>query len=223
MNAKGDMFYWANTFTPHHFENSNGWYNSVDFYNENPAPKGPFKEDRDYHLQPKPGYSVFVYPHPLQGLLADLTCETDLTGDNQTNAADLEKFVEIFNAACDSPCPADFDFNDTLDLNDFLLLENKMGTLCKTSPNKQIKNKIFIFPNPAAESLNFKLSDSRGQNVKVELLDMSGRLILKVKTKADPYSPAQIDLTTVDQGVYVLKVTSGGTVFLKRFTKIEVE
>ncbi|MCB0397233.1 MAG: T9SS type A sorting domain-containing protein [Flavobacteriales bacterium] len=217
-NGEGDLFYWENDFTPHHFDNSNGWYNSVDFYNENPAPKGPFKEGRDYHLVKLPGYVVFVYPHPRQGSLKDLACETDLNDDGQTNASDLSILLDSFGKTCSTSCPTDFNKDGVTNMEDLLMLENKMGPGCTV---KSEVNEIFLYPNPAIDLLNFQLSDSRGQKVGVQLLDMYGKFVIKnMKAVADPYAPIRLELTSIQPGIYVLKVTNGSDIFLRKFVKV---
>lgn len=139
--AKGDLFYWNNHFTPHHFDNSKGYYQSVDFHNENPAPKGPFKQDRDYHLSKKPGYSPYVYPHPRQGIKVDTSCKTDLNKDGLTNVTDYLILLNKFNKPCDSSeCPTDFNGDGKTDASDYLIFEGKFGSYCFTEQDPSLSS-----------------------------------------------------------------------------------
>jgi hypothetical protein len=57
LTGNGDLFMWNNRFTRYV-----GRDTSSEFYNYQPC---FFKEDRDYHFVPKPGYRTYPYPHPL--------------------------------------------------------------------------------------------------------------------------------------------------------------
>jgi hypothetical protein len=57
LKGNGDLFIWNNQFTRY-----SGSDSSSAFYNYQPD---YFKENRDYHFCPKPGYKTFPYPHPL--------------------------------------------------------------------------------------------------------------------------------------------------------------
>ena len=55
----GDVFVWDNKVSPF-LEDE--WNIFPPFYNDEP---GWWKEGRNYHLEPKPGYKSFPYPYPL--------------------------------------------------------------------------------------------------------------------------------------------------------------
>lgn len=62
LKGNGDLFYYDNNFYVY-----TGAYSSQDFYNYQPQ---YFKEDRDYHLEDKPNYVAYTYPHPLNFLVS---------------------------------------------------------------------------------------------------------------------------------------------------------
>ncbi|MCB0397232.1 MAG: T9SS type A sorting domain-containing protein [Flavobacteriales bacterium] len=224
--GKGDLFYWNNKFTPHHFDNSNGWYTSVNFYNENPAPKGPFKEGRDYHLVAKPAYKPYPYPHPRQGISYDTSCKTDLNGDGRTDNSDFLVFLNAFQKSCgSSPCPTDFNKDGRTDNSDFLYFQGKYGSYCinsavssKTDNDNTSWNatpdvispapeqNMRLFPNPATDRINVFLPQACDEHMQLEMLDMSGRSILLKMVGPSQEQIISLDLSGIPPGTYILRV-----------------
>ena len=71
------------------------------------------------------------------------------------------------------------------------------------------KNDVSLYPNPAVESVNIRLSDNFSQeilaNVEVELRDLAGRLVFKGNFSGRSYT---IDLEQIANGNYILQLTS---------------
>lgn len=74
-------------------------------------------------------------------------------------------------------------------------------------PQKQIRDKISIFPNPASDRINITIHSSLGKQ-KVELLNLYGQLYAKADI---PESCDRITILTgtLPRGLYILRVISG--------------
>ena len=81
---------------------------------------------------------------------------------------------------------------------------------CLTSVN-EIDNNIFfnMYPNPASNNVTVNLVDGLN-NVFVELVDMQGRLIASYSNVTG--ASVEVDLSSVSNGVYFIKVNSEGTI-----------
>lgn len=75
---------------------------------------------------------------------------------------------------------------------------------------------ISLFPNPAKDYTSLSINNNLHNEMKVEILSMDGKLIRRFVLNE---SSAQIDLTTVKSGVYIVCITDGQTKFSKRFIK----
>ena len=76
-------------------------------------------------------------------------------------------------------------------------------------------NNIFfnMYPNPASNSVTVNLVDGLN-NVSVELVDMQGRLIASYNNVIAV--SIKVDLSSVSNGVYFIKVSSEGTIQTKK-------
>ena len=81
---------------------------------------------------------------------------------------------------------------------------------CLTSI-KEIENNIFfdMYPNPASNNVTVNLVDGLN-NVFVELVDMQGRLIVSYNNVTG--TSMKVDLSSVSNGVYFIRVSSEGTI-----------
>lgn len=76
---------------------------------------------------------------------------------------------------------------------------------------------VTVYPNPASDFINIGINSTEASNTKIELLDFSGKLILKENIIELQH---QIDLSSIPQGIYFLRVTNYLSGFYKSF-KIE--
>ena len=81
---------------------------------------------------------------------------------------------------------------------------------CLTSV-KEIDNNVFfeMYPNPASSSVTVSLVNGL-DNVSIELVDIQGRLISSYKDVTGV--SMKVDLSSVSNGVYFIKVSSQGTI-----------
>lgn len=70
-----------------------------------------------------------------------------------------------------------------------------------------------VYPNPASKVLNIKGSDPSEQ---IEISDMNGKMIT-----AFPYSTDDIDISSLKEGIYLIKVKSRGKTIIQKFIKMK--
>ncbi|MBA4849271.1 T9SS type A sorting domain-containing protein [Emticicia sp. BO119] len=77
-----------------------------------------------------------------------------------------------------------------------------------------------IFPNPVADIVKvaFPLRN-QGRDVSIELLDSKGRTIQRVDSQSITSETIPIDLSSLPDGVYVLKVVDGSQIITKKLVK----
>ncbi len=76
------------------------------------------------------------------------------------------------------------------------------------------KADMTVFPNPSSGLMNIQFVGTQ-EALKVELRDLSGRLVLS--TSADGKSVKNIDLSNIDDGVYTVSAFNSASSFVKRF------
>ncbi|HLP53319.1 MAG TPA: YCF48-related protein [Chitinophagales bacterium] len=75
---------------------------------------------------------------------------------------------------------------------------------------------IQVMPNPFQHYITINLLDNVSQQGVVELYDVTGRLVVQNTLTTVPY---QLDVMQAKQGAYVLRITTGGYVWVKRLVK----
>ncbi|MBL7113145.1 MAG: T9SS type A sorting domain-containing protein [Bacteroidales bacterium] len=95
--------------------------------------------------------------------------------------------------------------------NDILLYQNPSYTSCyvitSTSP-KQDEGFVFCaYPNPASGNFTVELPDNTG-STEIQLFDLTGRLQLTKRIPAGQ-GKAIVDVSPLNPGIYLLKVTDG--------------
>ena len=75
-----------------------------------------------------------------------------------------------------------------------------------------------VYPNPSSDVIN--ISNDLGLIIdRIELFDMSGRVVVSVPKGSFNNDFAQIDVTNLTTGVYTLKMTAGAQMFTNRIVK----
>jgi hypothetical protein len=71
-----------------------------------------------------------------------------------------------------------------------------------------------IYPNPAAGMITIEISNTGGQGIEIELLNVSGQIVFRkdYMNSQDPFVK-QIDLSGFEKGVYFLRARKAGAVY----------
>ena len=82
---------------------------------------------------------------------------------------------------------------------------------------------IRLYPNPARDFLYLKFKeDVPGNTARVEVFDTWGRLFRKAQLGySSPAQPERIDVSSLPEGLYLVKVAIGGRFYIGEFVKME--
>lgn len=90
-------------------------------------------------------------------------------------------------------------------------VENRVGV------DETDKNRLSIYPNPVTDYLNIQLTGSVLGDTKIQLYNATGQEIIYLERSLhDLY---QLDMRDLSTGVYILKITHGDQVSIKKITK----
>ena len=77
---------------------------------------------------------------------------------------------------------------------------------------------LSLYPNPASNIINLSIENLSNVELKIELYDVIGRLNKTVNTIFEN-NKASLDISKLTRGIYIVKVTNGNEVSVKRFVK----
>lgn len=104
----------------------------------------------------------------------------------------------------------------TMSFDNIVVRASATGTLLGNEEITSSVSQFSVFPNPAADIINIKNSDGALAN-KVNISDLNGRTVKTVLL--DNVSDAQVDISDLSSGVYMLTVTSDKGSFVKKIVK----
>lgn len=83
---------------------------------------------------------------------------------------------------------------------------------------KYLDHEILVYPNPTDGILNVELSGFVSNEARLEVFDLMGRTVYNGTMNASKtYASSSIDLAGVPAGHYIVKVTTGSSVYTKEF------
>lgn len=80
-------------------------------------------------------------------------------------------------------------------------------------------NEISVYPNPVQNELTISLQEEAGQNLSINIFDISGRVVLD-KVLSVGTNTFKIDLNELQKGNYLIRVEGNSIQYSKRFVKI---
>jgi len=81
------------------------------------------------------------------------------------------------------------------------------------------EGEISVFPNPTTGMLNIYASFGQKDNIEIKLLNALGQEVYSVSLQEASVISEQLDMSTLSAGLYMLKVTKGGTNFFSKVIK----
>lgn len=94
---------------------------------------------------------------------------------------------------------------------------NINGSVTLSTDDFQYSSNILIYPNPATNTIKIK-DISNSSNAKIEVIDISGRIIKTLNSTLD--SELSIDISELTSGNYMLRLQSENGTTVKKFIKI---
>lgn len=88
--------------------------------------------------------------------------------------------------------------------------------LLKTKNDKE--NNLFVYPNPAQNYLNIFFADNKTETYTLKIADLKGDIVFAQKDKTVTYV-VQLDITSLQEGVYYVSAQQGKKVYKAKFIK----
>lgn len=106
---------------------------------------------------------------------------------------------------------------DTAPIGSYIDMEAAiaMMTTLLSSSDENFENQVIVYPNPTSDFIKIKHLQNT-ELKKVDLFNSLGKLILSKETSGQEF---KLDLTSIDQGVYFLRISSGNKIAFKRIIK----
>ncbi len=121
-----------------------------------------------------------------------------MTSDN-SKIADIEVLCEMEST------------NPSGNFRDMTLAKAIKISLEANSTSYEGQSKFTIYPNPAKDKVNILASDSN-QEYEVEIYSAKGEVMLREKFSSD----SNLDVSTLKQGVYLVRISSTGALFTQK-------
>jgi hypothetical protein len=125
-----------------------------------------------------------------------------------------------------SPVFVDMDGDSDMDLyygngrGNILFYENKTNTptAVRSATNVSFGASIEAYPNPVNSVLNFSLNDAIGSEMNVSVLTATGVQLFQTKAQNNGMVMS-LDVASLEQGMYLLRLEADGKVAVTRFVK----
>jgi arabinogalactan endo-1,4-beta-galactosidase len=112
-----------------------------------------------------------------------------------------------------------FDFNNNLMSNGGIKFCQLITSVRQTSVNPT-EQSLYIFPNPVVSELHIQFNAVSTSDLRIEIVDVQGRIVktFSGKSKAGNNNlTLNIDKSNIIDGMYILKLTSGGFLYNQSF------
>lgn len=103
--------------------------------------------------------------------------------------------------------------------NDYLWVDNLAfsGTVLGIEKNKNTLSGLSVFPNPSSENFTVEFNNAGSNNVKLELLDLTGKVVKEeILTNASGYNKYAYNTKGISKGIYFLRIISGQAIETKK-------
>lgn len=103
--------------------------------------------------------------------------------------------------------------------NDYLWVDNLAfaGSVVGLKDNSNTIQTLTVFPNPSSEQINLSFSSIKNQEVKIELLDLTGKIILsKIEKAQSGITHKTIDIKGIAKGIYFINLTNESGIETKK-------
>ncbi|MEI6816940.1 MAG: T9SS type A sorting domain-containing protein, partial [Bacteroidota bacterium] len=82
---------------------------------------------------------------------------------------------------------------------------------------KNVSDKFMVFPNPATDELNITSKFGSSSSLNLDIIDIYGQVVYHYQLVNDNTT---ISLSTINSGIYLIRISNGETTVVKRFTKL---
>lgn len=95
--------------------------------------------------------------------------------------------------------------------NDYLWVDNLAfsGTVTGLNNQESILSNVIVFPNPSADIINVDVNVQSEQNVMIELIDITGKVVIRKDAGSlQGKSKQSINVNGISKGTYIIKIVS---------------
>ncbi len=128
-----------------------------------------------------------------------------VTGTAAINFANTYDMISIF-----------YDFGTAGANKDYYVDQVAFGLITNISENLLEEDKLIVYPNPAKNQLNFDLSNLES-NSTLSIYNLKGQLVQQVQGQSP--SKVNLDISQLNQGMYLIQVQTDNELFSTRFIK----
>jgi hypothetical protein len=79
-------------------------------------------------------------------------------------------------------------------------------------------SQVYVYPNPFNNELVIDLSSLKGENVGVEVIDITGKVL--ISSESEMQSMVNFDMSSFAKGVYQVRLTYGSERTIRRVIKM---
>lgn len=137
--------------------------------------------------------------------------ETPITGANQSTYV-ITEAGSYYVQGAPSYCPNSINSNQTQPI----IVEMNLNCNLSTNPIKTLKEAIRIYPNPVTSNLSLEINNLVNVS-KYSISDTTGKLI--IESNASLENNATIDVSSLSNGLYFLKLESNMGNLIQKFIK----
>ena len=108
--------------------------------------------------------------------------------------------------------------SDTTEMRDSIL--NMLGAPTDILNNVSSISNFNVYPNPANEILQINVDISMNSDIKINILDITGKLILEIAEEKNVAGNIikQVNVSSISEGIYLVKLTANGNSSMKMLT-----
>lgn len=172
------------------------------------------REDNTFIVQPNAGPLLIINQSIATG--QDILTPLNSLRINTTRGTntDVTVLVQAF-VLNRSTNPIDADSTDNLFLKEMIWEKQYGASVLSTD----FTNNIATYPNPAKNTLTIELATAQSNEVTIELMDLTGKIVTRIDNitmiNANQY---KVDVSSLEKGMYVVKVTNGAEVSTTKVT-----
>lgn len=143
-------------------------------------------------------YELYLYDHGEDGL--SWWANTDGTGYFKLKNVDVPTYIKTYNPDFGGLIYEQFTVGNYVDVNDLA----------------ELNSGIFLYPNPAANTVYLRLNSGVHSSTQLRILDVNGSVV-KIQELPAGNSIHTIDCSSFAEGIYIVSVDTGSSHYTKTF------
>ncbi len=158
----------------------------------------------------------------LTHLLSWKSCRDNISPSGGSNIVSYPGFMQHISGHRDGCAPNYTECPGTNLYSKLQMIRNATGQniieICgNISENQDFESKVrlHVIPNPVSDILKFRV-ENKGKSFNIKIIDITGRTVLAV---SDVKALGELDISLINEGMYLFRVETEGKIFTARFIK----